>query len=263
LFAALRSRHTYGTTGTRLLLDVEARLPAGSVRLSDDPKLGQATEVPARTARIGDIVRIEGNAVGLAVEALGSAPIERLTFFNGAREVAVVRAYRPGELGRRIRVLFEGAEYRGRGRETFWSGTARVFANRFTRAQAINHFNADKPLRIASDGGSVDFDTVTTGNFSGFDLWLEDRDEGALDIVSNVVCRRVAIRDIGYEDLVVDLGGLGRRLRLFRLPDNNEAWRMTHTHTFEIASGVDNPLYVRLTQEDGHQAWSSPIYVVP
>ena len=24
----------------------------------------------------------------------------------------------------------------------------------------------------------------------------------------------------------------------------------------------DNPLYVRLTQEDGHQAWSSPIYAI-
>jgi hypothetical protein len=263
LFATLRSRRTYGTTGTRLLLDVEARLPADGVRLSDDPKLGPAAQTPARIARMGDIVRISGNTVDFAVEALGSAPIERMTFCNGTREVMVVRGYQPHELGCRIRVLFEGAEYRGRGRETFWRGTARLLANRFTRAQAINHFNADRPLRLASDGGLVDFDTVTTGNFSGFDLWLEDRDGGALDIVSNVVCRRVAICDIGFEDLVVDLGGLGRRLRLFRLPDVNRAWQLHHTHTFDIAPGVDNPLYVRLTQEDGHQAWSSPIYVIP
>ena len=25
----------------------------------------------------------------------------------------------------------------------------------------------------------------------------------------------------------------------------------------------DLPIYVRITQEDGHQAWSSPIYLVP
>jgi DNA-binding GntR family transcriptional regulator len=25
----------------------------------------------------------------------------------------------------------------------------------------------------------------------------------------------------------------------------------------------DLPVYVRITQEDGHQAWSSPIYLVP
>jgi hypothetical protein len=30
-----------------------------------------------------------------------------------------------------------------------------------------------------------------------------------------------------------------------------------------LAPGRDNPLYVRVTQEDGHQAWSSPIYFIP
>jgi hypothetical protein len=263
LLAALRARRTYGTTGARLLLDVAARLPAGSVRLSDDPKLGPVTEAAATSAMVGDIVRVRGTGVAMAVEAVGSAPIERLTFFNGPEPVAVVRGYRPDQLGRRIRVLFEGAEYRGRGRETFWRGIARLISNRFTRAEAINHFNADKPLRLASDGGSVEFDTVTTGNFSGFDLWLEDARAGAIDIVSNVVCHRVAIAELGFEDRIVDLGGLGRRLRAFRLPDSNDAWRLAHTHAFAITAGVDNPLYVRLTQEDGHQAWSSPIYVIP
>jgi len=42
----IRSRHTYGTTGNALLLDVQARLPAGSVRYSDDPKLGPAPSRP-------------------------------------------------------------------------------------------------------------------------------------------------------------------------------------------------------------------------
>jgi hypothetical protein len=28
-----------------------------------------------------------------------------------------------------------------------------------------------------------------------------------------------------------------------------------------LNSKGDNPLYVCLTQEDGHQAWSSPIYL--
>ena len=263
LFAALRQRRTYGTTGTRLLLDVQARLPEGSVVFSDDPKLGPATETPCTTALMGDIVRAAGHTVEIAVEALGSAPIERLTFFNGADAVAEVRGYRPDQLGCRIRVLFEGAEYRGRGRETFWRGTARLIGNRFERAQAINHFNADKLLKLAGDGASLDFDTVTTGNFSGFDLWLDDRDAGALDIASNMVCRRLDVRDIGFDEATVDLGGLGRRLRVFRLPDANDTWQLAHIHRYELRPSVDNPLYVRLTQEDGHQAWSSPIYVIP
>ena len=186
-----------------------------------------------------------------------------LTFFNGATQVAEVRGYKPDELGRRIRVLFEGAEYRGRGRETFWRGKARLLGNAFKRVQAINHFNADKLPMLAADGGSIDFDTVTTGNFSGFDLYLEDRDAGAIDIASNMMRRRFDIASIGFEDTIVDLGGLNRRLRLFRLPDENQTRQLSHTYRYALTSGVDNPLYVRLTQEDGHQAWSSPIYVVP
>lgn len=263
LLDALRRRRTYGTTGTRLLLDVEARLPSGSVRFSDDPMLGPATQTPARTALMGDIVRAAGASMELAVEVVGSASIERLTFFNAEKPIAEVRGYRPDQLGRRIRVLFEGAEYRGRGRETFWRGTARLIGNRFIRAEAINHFNADKPLKLASDGASVDFDTVTTGNFSGFDLWLDERDAGAIDIVSNVVCHRLDMAAIGFEDQVVALGGLGRQLRIFRLPDEMDAWRLAHVHACRLDPGRDNPLYVRVTQEDGHQAWSSPIYVIP
>jgi hypothetical protein len=262
-FAALRQRRTYGTTGTRMLLDVRAELPEGSRVLSDDPKLGPASESMSRTALIGDIVRTKGSSVELQVEAVGSSPIERITFFKGSEPVAVVRGYTESELGKRIRVLFEGAEYRGRGRETFWSGTARVLANRFVRAQSINFFNADKPLKRAEDGASVDFDTVTTGNFSGFDLWLEDGQSGDLDIVTKLVSHRTSIADIGFEDQIVDLGGLGRRLRIFRLPDTNATWRIAHTHTYALDPDRDNPLYVRVTQEDGHQAWSSPIYIIP
>ena len=33
-----------------------------------------------------------------------------------------VRPFGAGDLGRRVRVLWQGAEYRGRGRETIWQG---------------------------------------------------------------------------------------------------------------------------------------------
>jgi len=210
---------------------------------------------------MGDMVEADGE-VTLEIDAAGSAPLERIVVLNGKEPVATHRGYRADQLGRRIRVLFEGAEYRGRGREVFWQGHARLVGNRFERAEAINLFNADKPLRLAADGSRVHVDTVTTGNFSGFDLWLADATAGAIDILTDVVTARIPIGDIGLEDMVVDAGGLGRRLRLFRLPDRNETWRMRFAQPVRLCPGGDNPLYVRLTQEDGHQAWSSPIYVI-
>jgi hypothetical protein len=260
LFQTLRRRHHYGTTGTRLFLDVQAHLPGGALLYEDDPKLGPTASAPAARAIMGDIVQADGEVI-LEIDAVGSAPLERIVVLNGKEEVAVHRGYQENQLGRRIRVLFEGAEYRGRGREVFWAGHARLVGNRFERAQAINLFNADKPLRLAADGSRVDVDTVTTGNFCGFDLWLADAKAGEIDIATDVATARVPIAGIGLEDVVVDAGGLGRRLRLFRLPDRNETWRMRFEQPVRLRAG-DNPIYVRLTQEDGHQAWSSPIYLI-
>ena len=160
-------------------------------------------------------------------------------------------------------MLFEGAEYRGRDRDVHWQGHATLAGNRFTRAEAVNFFNVDRPLKAARDGRRVDFYAVTTGNFAGFDLWLEDAQAGELTFVSNVIERTVPIAEVGLEDVVFEAGGLGRRLRLFRLPEVNRCWQMKLVRSVALRPGVDNPLYVRVTQEDGHQAWSSPIYLIP
>lgn len=263
VFRALRDRHHYGTTGTRLHLDVRADLGEGAERFLSDPQLGPAESQGTRSAIMGDIVRTNGRSVELAVDVLGSAPIERVTVFNGKAPVAVHRPFDPGDLGRRIRVIWEGAEYRGRGREVHWRGHCRLEGNRFAECRSFNLFNVDKPLRLAADGSRADFDSVTTGNFAGFDIWLEDATAGDLVFSSNVLDARLPVSEITFEDRVFEAGGLGKRLRVLRLPDENGARSVSFRQRIEIEAGRDNPLHVRVTQEDGHQAWSSPIYLIP
>ena len=71
------------------------------------------------------------------------------------------------------------------------------------------------------------------------------------------------IADIGAEDTVVEAGGLGRKLRAYRLPEENPHRAFAFDVDVGTEPGKDNPIYVRVTLEDGHQAWSSPIYVIP
>jgi len=40
-----------------------------------------------------------------------------------------------------------------------------------------------------------------------------------------------------------------------------ESASLSGEQSFALAAGTEQRLYVRVTQEDGHQAWSSPIYV--
>src|SRR5438034_538297 len=81
-----------------------------------------------------------------AIRALASAPIESLEIRNGLDVLETWRPYDKAALGRRIRVIWEGSEYRGRGRQTIWDGGCTLSDNGFERVAPINLWNLDKKL---------------------------------------------------------------------------------------------------------------------
>ncbi|MGD9616643.1 MAG: DUF3604 domain-containing protein [Alphaproteobacteria bacterium] len=260
LFEALRRRHHYATTGCRLLLDTRAAFDADAELFAGDPLLGTTSSTPSRTAMMGDILRSGEGSVEFAVEALGSAPIERIELRNGIETLETWRPYREADLGRRIRVIWEGSEYRGRGRQTIWDGGCALEGNRFERVAPINLWNLDKELRQTGPS-TLSWAALTTGGFGGFDAVLADPLAGTLRIDTALVKAEIAVANIGLEDLRFEAGGIGRRLRIFRLPDDNPHRHLHLTRRIRLKTEADNALYVCLTQEDGHLAWSSPIYV--
>jgi len=51
-------------------------------------------------------------------------------------------------------------------------------------------------------------------------------------------------------------------LSIYRLPEADWSRQVRFDHEVSFAGGADLPVYVRVTQADGHQAWSSPIYLI-
>ncbi|MAG95366.1 MAG: DUF3604 domain-containing protein [Alphaproteobacteria bacterium] len=260
VFQCLRARRHYATTGCRMHLSVTAEFDGGTL-YDDDPALGETGSRTATSAAMGDIVAVPEGEVVLRVEAVGSAPIERIEVFNGLDLIETFRPYGPDDLGARIRVMWEGAAYRGRFRQVIWDGRATFPGNRITATRPINFFNRDKTLR--QEDGNLVWQALTTGNRGGFDAWLAEPDSGMLVLETAPISFRLALDEVGLEDRVFALDGpLPRHIRVFRLPERNRhrtvafEWRLSRPHA------GDNPLYVRVTQEDGHLAWSSPIYVI-
>jgi hypothetical protein len=105
--------------------------------------------------------------------------------------------------------------------------------------------------------------SVTTGNFAGFEAVLEDAEAGSLKVETASGRLELPVNQIGLESTFVDLGGLDKRIMAYRLPDRNECRSVSLEQTVSIEPDVDNPIYIRLTTEDGHRSWSSPIYLVP
>ena len=206
---------------------------------------------------MGDILRCEDAEVTFLIDAHGAAPIERIELRNGLKTLEPYRPYGENDLGRRIRIIWEGSEYRGRGRETVWDGCATLNGNSFERLGPINRYNLDN--RFEQTGpGNVEWTALTTG---GFDAWLTEPEAGSLRIETALVQTEILVADIGLEDLVFQAGGIARRIRIFRLPDENLHRTVTLERRIVLAGDRDNAPYVCLVQEDGHLVWSSPIYL--
>ncbi len=260
IFEALRKRHHYATTGCRMLLDAHARFDADAELYADDPNLRATSSTGVRTAMMGDILRSADAEVTFAVEAVASAPIERIEIRNGLEVLETWRPFDAPSLGRRIRVIWEGSEYRGRGRQTVWDGGCTLVGNRFERIAPINLWNLDKKLEQKGPG-ELAWSALTTGGYGGFDAWLADPQSGSLNIDTALIKCEIKVADIGREDLVFDAGGIKRRMRVFRLPDDNPHRSLKLERRIRLKDIGDNALYVCLTQEDGNLIWSSPIYI--
>lgn len=260
LFAALRARHHYGTTGNRMFLSVTGHFAAPVGVYDDDPALGPATTRPATTVQMGDIVQPGNAAMRLEVEAIGSAPIERIDIFHGP-ELAQTALAEGADGSTHIRMQWRGAEYRGRGREVIWRCGISLENGRFLRAEPVNFLNPEHQLQVLEPGRRLECHSVTTGNAAAIDLWLDDDEATEIVLETHLGGGRYQANSIDRTGITLDFGGLGRQVSLYRLPDALPR-RLAASHTVSHAGSADLPVYVRVTQVDGNQAWSSPIYLI-
>ena len=127
---------------------------------------------------------------------------------------------------------------------------------------AVNFLNPERKVQETNPGTALAWASVTTGNLAGVDLWLDDASRGTLRLETNVVSGEVELASLRDNLVQFEGGGLGRRLSIYRLPEDDWTRHVAFIHTVSFAGGADLPVYVRVTQADGNQAWSSPIYLV-
>jgi hypothetical protein len=245
IYKALKSRHFYATTGNRPLMNV--RLDSGDGRSS---MMGDSIEVR----------RDEIDGLKLHIRVAGTAPIENVTIRNGTKRIETQRSFGKNELGKRVKVMWGGAAVRGRDRLVSWDGDLHVQGNDILEVAPVNFWNADQPLNFI-DANHLSWQSNTTGGKSGVILTLKDASEGLLEIDTTAGSAACEIDTLGIEPKVWTFGGLGKRIEIYKLPDQLPPDELSFTIPLTGLDEGCNPVYIRVQQEDGHMAWSSPIYI--
>ncbi len=261
LFDQFARRHHYATTGSRLFMAAEAHFQNEAQIYDRAPGIGDETTFGATKAIMGDIVKTQDTQFDFTLDLSTQSPVERIDLYNGTTLSETYRPYEAADLGRRIRVICKGQKTRGRQRLVSWNGEASVEGAKITRIAPCNYYHPEKLPKQISDT-VVTWDGVTTGGFTAVDIWLDDVTEDAvLKVKTNHADLETKIHEIGLDGETVECGGLDITLGVTRLPEEMSETEVSLTRSFDVQPTGDTAVYARVTTEDGHVAWSSPIYV--
>lgn len=239
---AIRARRFYATTGNRPLIDVRVHAEDG------------------RIATMGDVLEDVDGSVELVGSIAATAGIETVCVRNGLRDAATLRPYGESELGDRIKITWSGAEVRGRDRMTVWDGDLQLRGNRIRSVKPVNFLRPDQQPEGKGSNRAA-WKSVTTGGACGLILALDRAYAGTLRVKTAQGEFECPVRDIGLEPRAWEYGGLRKRATVYRLPSRQAPRSFTFRSPIRRRRQGPDAIYIRVEQEDGHVAWTSPVYL--
>jgi hypothetical protein len=209
----------------------------------------------------------EGEARGPAVirgRVVGTAPVERVDVFRGLDLIHTVSPYTRASFdgSRRYRVAWAGSRVRGRDRLTTWDGHLELSAGRIVDATVFAMENPEKGI-VSRSERRLQWRSNTTGDDDGVDLTVEAAAGAVLCFRTPIIDLDVPLADLDDGGTrVFPAGGVDLRVFMRRLPARDLTRELPIDHVdASPASGRCHAYWIRVVQEDGAQAWTSPVYL--
>jgi hypothetical protein len=194
----------------------------------------------------------------------GTGPIERIEVFRGLETIHVVTPYTAAsfEKSNRYRVAWAGSRVRGRDRLTVWDGRLELSAGKITGAAPFSMENPEKGI-VQQTPTEVSWISNTTGDDDGVDLKLEAPADAIIHFRTPVIELEVPLAELADgKTRTFPAGGVDLRVFMRRLPAKDTTTDLTLDVTDDAPpTGRCHAYWIRVTQEDGAQAWTSPVYI--
>lgn len=239
LWDAIFRRHTYATTGERILLRVTT--PGGAMmgdRVCEE-------EVPRLDVEVG------GTAPLFAVEVRRG--LDTVHRWPDPEEVSALPLHR-----RRLAIVWSGVRVRSRRKKARWDGTLTIRGGAFRGIEEFAFDRRDEGVTSSSTQLAT-WRSTTSGDPDGLLIDLVG-EGGTILFATRPVSFEISPSDVDGRVLTFDGGGVNLQVQVFWVPREAPSDLSFSFRDPAPVKGEVNPYWVRVTQRDGNAAWSSPIY---
>ena len=235
IFAALRARRCYGTTGVRMLVDALGNgEPIGS-------NLALARGQPLRVSGFVD----------------GTAPIQQIDLLCDWEPVSVLRP-RSSANSRHLRITWKGAASYGRRRSLNWSGRLTVHGNSILAAHGVGFDHPGEGL-IDQAPDLLAWRSATEGDYDGIEIELREPG-GRLEFISGPASFELDLDRLGDSVYTQAGAGIDCQVQAERVSPGGDRliefdWELSGERLRSAG------YHLRIIQSDCNMAWTSPFYL--
>ncbi len=245
---ALRKRHTWATTGEKLV----ALLWSGESVMGDD------------------IVPDDSEMVVSYLLLGGHSGWEEVSCYDGSGVVWTENLHEAvGLSDSLIRIRWGGARVKDRYRWASWQGRARVRHSRIDRVEPWAFEHPEKYLR-RTQSDEIEWVGETYGASNGALLSLRDLDKAVVEVngvISNFADEPEFSLCVTGKELIEkgsvrkELGGVGLFISVERVADDALPRRLEGSFSIRPRSSGSSAVYMRARHGNGHEVWTSPLFI--
>ncbi len=234
IWEAIKSRHTYGTTGKRIILDVKCgEHIMGDMFATDAPPIINVNV--AGTEEIRDVEIKRGNS----------------TIYSYEQEQPII----PG----RIKVQWSGVRVKSRSKKTVWDGNLVVDGGSIKDVQQFAFDQPDEGVTLISNQ-IISWKSSTSGDIDGMEIDMDFDDNTKLMFNSPNVSFSILAAELKDGPITKAAGGINQKVTISLAHECFEKSVEINFEDKDVEVGT-NPYWVKVTQSDGNLAWSSPMYI--
>jgi len=235
LWEAFWARRVYGTTGERIILDVNV----------DGHKMGE--EIDAK------------DSVGVSVNVHGTKSLHSIEVMRSTECVYRHPFADPVDEEKLIKIQWMGARVKSRPKIVNWNGGLSIDKGKIISYREYAFDYIHQGVRQVNEK-ELEWNSSTGGDPDGVVLELDVPREAVISFQSNPVSFQFKPAEITAVPYITEIGPVNQRVIVQAITKKTTPKNLAFDTRVDLVDGL-NPVWVKVTQEDGSMAWSSPVYV--